>query len=153
MRIVSENPQLYARSASAQNAKKTEKPAQSPRPMEDNMYILYKRIRKKSESDRELVIEAEILDPSQYTTTAAIVKERNLEKTAVEYAIAQVDDDSLTAFLARDRRYDLNKFDDTAAEIRQRLESAMESVFKLDVFYRAARDSKSADDTTQTSDR
>ena len=117
------------------------------------MYILYKRIRKKSESDRELVIEAEILDPSQYTTTAAIVKERNLEKTAVEYAIAQVDDESLTAFLARDRRYDLNKFDDTAAEIRQRIESAMESVFKLDVFYREARDSKSAVDTTQASDR
>lgn len=117
------------------------------------MYILYKRIRKLNDADREIVLEAEILDPAQYAATAARVKERNIEKTTVEYAIAQVDDESLTAFLARDRRYDLNKFDDTATELRQRIENAMECVFKLDVFYREARDSESADDTTQASDR
>lgn len=122
--------------------------------MEDNMYILYKRIRKQNDADREIVLEAEILDPAQYAATAARVKERNIEKTTVEYAIAQVDDESLPAFLARDRRYDLNKFDDTAAELRQRIENAMECVFKLDVFYREARDSKHADnDSPQSIDR
>lgn len=111
------------------------------------MYILYKRVRKQNDADREIVLEAEILDPAQYAAMAARVKDRNIEKTAVEYVIIQVDDESLTAFLARDRRYDLTKYDDTAAEIRQQVDALNAALNRLDVFYRSARDSH---DTTQS---
>lgn len=111
------------------------------------MYILYKRIRKQNDADREIVLEAEILDPAQYAAMAARVKDRNIEKTAVEYVIIQVDDESLTAFLARDRRYDLTKYDETAAEIRQQIDALNAAFNRLDAFYRSARDSN---DTTQS---
>lgn len=103
------------------------------------MYILYKRVRKQNDADREIVLEAEILEPAQYAAMAARVKDRNIEKTAVEYVIIQVDDDSLPAFLARDRKYDMTKYDETAEEIRQQLNALNDSISRLDVFYREAR--------------
>lgn len=104
------------------------------------MYIIYKRMRQKDDTGREIVIEADIVPDGKYNEWAQKARDLNSKsKSSVEYVIVSVDDDSLTAFLARDRKYDMSKYDETAEEIRQQFNSLNESISRLDVFYREAR--------------
>lgn len=104
------------------------------------MYIIYKRMRQKDDTGREIVIEADIVPDGKYNEWAQKARDLNSKsKSSVEYVILSVDDDSLTAFLARDRKYDMTKYDETAEEIRQQLNALNDSISRLDVFYREAR--------------
>jgi len=111
------------------------------------MYILYKKFRNANPSDTsEKVVEAEILnilsqdDKAYISYNQKIQEENSKKKSAFEYVIKEVEDDSLIAFLARDRKYDMEKFQTTADELSNQIKSALDTVNKLDLFYREARD-------------
>ena len=82
------------------------------------MYLLYKKFKNTDPSDRsERVVEADILnivskeDKAYISYNQKIQEHNSNEKSAFEYVIKEVEDDSLIAFLARDRKYDLEKYE------------------------------------------
>lgn len=111
------------------------------------MYILYKKFKNTEPSDtNEKIIKADILnisaDDQAYTKYVQKIQEQNAKiNSTFEYVIKEVPDESLTAFLARDREYDLEKFQNTAEELSRQIDRVLELATKLDVFYREARDS------------
>lgn len=105
------------------------------------MYLLYKKFK-----NSEKVVEADILnivskDDKTYSFYNQKIQEENSKKnSAFEYVIKEVEDDSLIAFLALDRKYDMEKFNQTASDLYDQINHALETAIKLDVFYREGRD-------------
>lgn len=119
------------------------------------MYLLYKKFKNTDPSDRsERVVEADILnivskeDKAYISYNQKIQEHNSNEKSAFEYVIKEVEDDSLIAFLARDRKYDLEKYENTADTLYHKIEDMLNTVAKLDIFYREAYNHQAAVEPT-----
>ena len=104
------------------------------------MYILYKQTKAKNENDKPTILDAEIVPDSKIQEILQKIKNFNANDKNVERKVIEADDTSLTAFLARDRQYDMGKFDEAVAEVKQRCESLTTAFEKLFAFYTEARE-------------
>ena len=75
------------------------------------MYILYKQTKAKKENEKATILDAEIVPDSKIQEILQKIKNFNANEKSVERKVVEVDDTSLPAFLARDRQYDIGKFD------------------------------------------
>lgn len=104
------------------------------------MYILYKQTKAKNENEKPTILDAEIVPGSKIQEILQKIKNFNANDKNVERKIVEVDDNTLPAFLARDRQYDMGKFDEAVAEVKQRCESLTTTFEKLFAFYTEARE-------------
>ena len=104
------------------------------------MYILYKQTKAKNENEKPTILDAEIVSGSKIQEILQKIKNFNANDKNVERKVIEADDTTLTAFLARDRQYDMEKFDEAVAEVKQRCESLTTAFEKLFAFYIEARE-------------
>lgn len=104
------------------------------------MYILYKQTKTKKENEKPTILDAEIVPDSKIQEILQKIKNFNANDKNVERKVIEADDTTLTAFLARDRQYDMGKFDEAVAEVKQRCESLTTAFEKLFAFYTEARE-------------
>lgn len=117
------------------------------------MYILYKKFKNLNPADSsEKVVEADILnivskEDKAYTSYNQKIQEQNSKQnSAFEYVIKEVEDDSLIAFLARDRKYDMEKYQNTADNLYHQIKDMIATISKLDIFYREACNHQAPED-------
>lgn len=104
------------------------------------MYILYKQTKAKKENEKATILDAEIVPDSKIQEILQKIKNFNANEKSVERKVVEVDDTSLPAFLARDRQYDIGKFDEAVSEVKQRCENLHAAFEKLFAFYSEARE-------------
>ena len=104
------------------------------------MYILCKQTKAKKENEKPTILDAEIVPDSKIQDILQKIKNFNANDKNVERKVIEADDTTLTAFLARDRQYDMVKFDEAVAEVKQRCESLTTAFEKLFAFYTEARE-------------
>ena len=104
------------------------------------MYILYKQTKTKKENEKAAILDAEIVPDSKIQKILQKIKNFNANDKIVERKVVEVDDNTLPAFLARDRQYDMEKFDEAISEVKQRCENLHAAFEKLFAFYVEARE-------------
>lgn len=101
------------------------------------MYLLIVREKDNKGAPAE-ILDVRIVSEKDYDRYAQRAAELNKSNKQRHYSIEKHDDNSLVAFLATDRQYDMSKYSDLAAVIRSDIAALEDKLFTLGIFYREA---------------
>lgn len=101
------------------------------------MYLLIVREKDKEGAPAE-ILDVRIVSEKDYDRYARRAAELNKSNKQRHYSIEKHDDNSLVAFLATDRQYDMDKYADLANLIRSDISELADSLELLGIYYREA---------------
>lgn len=107
------------------------------------MYLLIVREKDKEGAPAE-ILDVRIVSEKDYDRYARRAAELNKSNKQRHYAIEKHEDNSLVAFLATDRQYDMNKYSDLANLIRSEISELADSLELLGIYYREAAEAGGA---------
>lgn len=111
------------------------------------MYLLIVREKDNKGAPAE-ILDVRIVSEKDYDRYAQRAAELNKSNKQRHYSIEKHDDNSLVAFLATDRQYDMNKYADLANLIRSDISELADSLELLGIYYREAVEATAANKPT-----
>ena len=108
-----------------------------------SMYLLIVREKDNKGAPAE-ILDVRIVSEKDYDRYAQRAAELNKSNKQRHYSIEKHDDNSLVAFLATDRQYDMNKYADLANLIRSDISELADSLELLGIYYREAAQATAA---------
>lgn len=114
-----------------------------------HILVMYQKIEGKTPKP---IIDAQVVPEKELQRYAQRAADRNKDKTNRQlYVIEEVPDNSLTAFMANDRHYDMNKYEALATTLCKKIDELRSDVELFRRYYseaaehQAAQQSKEAD--------
>ena len=107
------------------------------------MYLLIVRERDNEGAPAE-ILDVRIVSEKDYDRYARRAAELNKSNKQRNYSIEKHEDNSLVAFLATDRQYDMDKYADLANLIRSEISELADSLEVLGIYYREAAQATAA---------
>lgn len=90
------------------------------------------------------ILDTRIIPEKEYDRYAQRAAELNKSNKRRNYSIENHEDNSLVAFLATDRKYDMDKYSDLANLIRSEISELADSLEVLGIYYREATEAGGA---------
>lgn len=107
-----------------------------------HILVMYQKIEGKTPKP---IIDAQVVPEKELQRYAQRAADRNKDKTNRQlYVIEEVPDNSLTAFMANDRHYDMNKYEALATTLCKKIDELRSDVELFRRYYSEAAEHQSA---------